>query len=76
MIPPTPTPYVVPPDASSADFTMPDISLWDSAPTAVGIWNEIGPATTVFQALIIIAIATALIFLFANMINRETTIDE
>ena len=68
MIPPTPTPYV--PDPGVQIIEIPDMSLWDSAPSAVGFWNRVPEATTLFQALLIIGIATAFVYIFIGIANQ------
>jgi len=68
MIPPTPTPFI--PDPNAVIINMPNISLWDSAPLAVGFWNSFPTATTLFQALIIIGIASVFVTAFIRIANR------
>lgn len=69
QIPPTPV-FVPDPNMQTLDPSVLDISLWDSAPTAVGMWNAIPGAVTVFfQALIIIGIAAFIITVLINLLN-------
>ncbi|MEO1440945.1 MAG: hypothetical protein AAFV33_11110 [Chloroflexota bacterium] len=69
-LPPTPTPYIPPPDVEIVN--MPELSLWDSAPMAVGFWNEMQPHVILFQALVIIFLVGMLIMMITRIINRET----
>lgn len=71
QIPPTPMPYVRPPDVSIVE--MPEMSLWDSAPMAVGFWNEMQPYTVLFQAIIIIFMAGAVLIFIMKAVNARTT---
>jgi hypothetical protein len=66
---PTPTPL---PDYSTAPIEI-DISLWDSAPTAVQFWNTLPEATVAFQGIIILFLAMAIIMMLIGIGNRITT---
>lgn len=70
---PTPTPL----PAAVSPITMPDISLWDSAPTAISFWNHatFAIAVTALQGIIIIGLALAIIAMLQNIINEITTDD-
>ena len=69
-MPPTPTPL---PNVTTAPI-MVDISLWDSAPTAVGVWNMAPDFVTItFQSLIILFLVLAVVMLVVKVVNRLTT---
>lgn len=69
MIPPTPTPLGPVP---TAPVGVGDISLWDYAPQAVGMWNQLGDITFGFQILVIIFLLVAAFFFLSNLIRNVT----
>ena len=71
QLPPTPTPHIPSPNIDIVQ--MPEMSLWDSAPMAVGFWNSLEPYTILFQAIIIIFMAGGVLIFIMKAVNFRTT---
>jgi hypothetical protein len=67
MIPMTPTP--LPPGIEP--LSMPDVSLWDSAPIAIQMWNNpsVSAAVLALQAIIVLGLVLAIGWMIMNAIN-------
>lgn len=71
-MPPTPTPF--PP--GQAHFELPtEFSLWGGTDLAVQAWNWLGDARVVIQALIIVIIVAAGIYIALRFIRENTQED-
>jgi len=69
-MPPTPTPMPV---VTSAPITF-DFSLWDSAPTSVGVWNMAPDVITVaFQALLLLFLIGLVVMIVIKLISKFTS---
>lgn len=72
QIPPTPT--GLPPGVPR--FTIPDnYSLWSAAPTAVQSWNMAGELRGIFQAILLIVLIIAGIYIVSRFIRDFTRED-
>ena len=65
QIPPTPT--AIP--ASTPQFTVPGVEMWDFAAQAVGSWNSFGSTTTQVIQIVVIALLVfvSIIFVVAQI---------
>lgn len=71
-MPPTPTPF--PPGA--AHFELPsEFSLWGGTDLAVQAWNWLGDGRVVIQALMIVIIVIAGIYVMLRFIRENTEED-
>ena len=70
-----PTPTALPPGAPYV-FIPNSYSLWASAPHAIQMWNQAGDIRTVFQALILIAIVAAGVYVLMQWRKAFTRKDE
>ena len=60
QIPPTPTPI----PASTPQFTVPNVEMWNFAAQAVGSWNSFGSTTTQVIQVVVIAILVLVSIIF------------
>lgn len=71
-MPPTPTPF--PP--GMAHFTLPDnYSLWGSADLAIQTWNWLGDWRLIIQAIFLVVLIAAGMYLFKKFIEQFTRDD-
>lgn len=69
MIPPTPTHL----PAGTPHFSMPnEFSLWASTDTAIHTWNFLGDARIVIQAIVLILIVMAGMYIVNRFIHEFT----
>lgn len=67
QIPPTPTPY--PPGTPQVDVP-PEFSLWAGAPQAIQSWNALGDARYVLQAILLIGLIIAGMYVLLRFAQR------